>query len=165
VTEFVWVTESIVQQLVDLAHKDNPALVWVESTAVGLKMHELGLPYYGAQQKTPDRKHILDADPQHSIALSMNSCDEGLNLQAWARTIYSTPVHNAVKMEQTLGRNHRPGQDADEIDVFIAQLAKHHEESWIRALWHARFLRETTGQEQKLLQMTLADMPIPGGWE
>ena len=159
VTEHIWVTDSIVRQLIDFAHSDKPALVWVENTAVGLKMHSLGLPYYGAQQKTPDRAHVLDADPKQSIALSMQSCDEGLNLQAWQRTIYSAPTFNAGKMEQTLGRNHRPGQDADEIDVYIAQLARHHEQTWVRCLRHARFLEESTGQAQKLLQMTLVDLP------
>ena len=162
--EHVWVTDSIVEELIAFAHSDKPALVWIEISAVGDKMQSLGLDYYGRQQRTADGRHILDASPKQSIALSMNSCDEGLNLQAWQRAIYTAPTADATKWEQTLGRYHRPGQQADELEVHIAQLAEHHEESWFRALYHARFLQETTGQQQKLLQMTLAEMPYPNGW-
>jgi hypothetical protein len=160
--EHVWVTDDVIKQLIEFASVE-PTLVWVEpqsgGVAVGLRMHALGLPYYGAKQCTPEGKHILDADPTRSMALSIEACGEGLDLQPWQRTLVSAPVPNANKWEQFLGRNHRSGQTADEIDVYVAQLAAHHEESWVKALHHAMFLREMTGQQQRLLQMTLVDLP------
>lgn len=161
-TEHIWVTTEVVQALVNEAkprtgHK--PAIVWVESVAVGELMHRLGLTYYGAQGKSPDGMYILDADPRHPFAASIRSAGEGLNLQAWSRAIYTCPMSDAIQWEQSLGRIHRDGQDEDTCYIQVVLLGDAHEDCWKRAMRHAEYLWQITGQEQKLLQATIIDMP------
>jgi hypothetical protein len=158
--EHVWITDSVVKQLIAEASREKapPAIVWIESVAVGLACHVLGLPYYGAEGKTPDRKRsILDADPSKPLAASINACGEGLNLQPWSRNLISSPISDAVKWEQMLGRTHREGQEADDVRLQVAMVSKAHSESWAKAIDHARYLESITGQQQKLLAATIVD--------
>lgn len=163
--EHVWVSDSIVKALIAAANDEHdPGIVWIESIAVGHMMHAQGLPYYGKKGMTPEGRNILDA--KGPIAASINSISEGHNLQdRWSRNIVSAPLQCALRWEQMLGRTVRIGQQADEVTVQVAMLGQIHRDSWLKAREHARFLEQITGQEQKLLEMTLVDLPDTGEYE
>jgi hypothetical protein len=155
--EHVWIDHSVVDAIIAEA-RTAPTIVWVEHRAVGWMLHERGLRYYGQQGRSKDGRDILDADPNDSFAASLRSAGTGLNLQAWARLLYSSPIPDAQVWQQSLGRVHRPGQEADECEALVAMLSDAHEDAWAKALQHAAFLRESTGDEPKLLQATLVDL-------
>lgn len=157
-TEHVWVTHDIVMRLIEESFNGDPAIVWVETVAVGELMHALGYPYYGKQGRTPDRKRsILDAPPSQPFAASIRSVGEGHDLQAWNRNLVSAPIQAADQWEQLLGRTHRDGQAADEVTVQVAMYTSIHQACWRTAIDHARFLQSMTGQEQKLLIATMGE--------
>jgi hypothetical protein len=60
--------------------------------------------------------------------------------------------------QQMLGRTHRPGQIADEVEVDVLLGCKEHANAWRRALSAAEAIRDTTGADSKLL---LADVDWP----
>lgn len=156
--EHVWVTTDIVDAVIRSARLE-PSIVWVESTAVGHMMHARGLPYYGRGASTPEGEHIITASPPASIAASIHACREGLNLQAWARNIITCPTGDAGIWEQSLARTHREGQDADTVTAEVLLTSRAHRRAWCRAIEHASFLQESTGQAQKLLQASIFGMP------
>lgn len=158
--EYVWVTPVIIDAIIETARLTR-AIVWVESRAVGFKLHERGLTYYGAKGQTVEKRSILDADPKLPFAASVKSAGEGQDLQAWDTALITSPNPDAGVWEQTLGRCHRDGQLADEVNVMVAMLSSAHDDAWTKAMGHAVYLQQITGQEQKLLQADLIDLPGP----
>jgi hypothetical protein len=154
ITEHIWIDDSIVKFIVSKAHESPPAIVWVESVAVGQKLELLGIPYYGSQARSVIAGNILSANPDQPIACSVKAIGQGHNLQAWSRAIVAAPTSDAMIWEQMLGRFHRDGQLADECLVSVAMLTNGHHNSWQKALEHAKYLEQITGQPQKLLQST-----------
>lgn len=154
--EHVWITYDVIDRLISDA-REARSIVWVEAIAVGLTMHERGLTYYGAEGKSPDKRSILDATITEPFAASIQSAGEGQNLQPWSDAIVTAPMPDAARWEQMLGRQHRDGQEADEVTVRVCMLGEAHSISWERAVQHARYLESITGQPQKLLQATMVD--------
>ncbi len=155
VIEHVWMSDEIVQALIGRAKK-NSAIVWIESVAVGERMHSLGLRYCGRQGLTADGEYIEDM--RGPICASIASNSEGRNLQfQWSHAIVSCPMKDAVVWEQMIGRIHREGQTKDEVSIDVLFTCENHRRAWKRALIHAAYLETINGQPQKLLQATIIE--------
>ena len=64
--------------------------------------------------------------------------------------------------QQMIGRTHRPGQQADEVEVEVLLGCLEHVNAWRRARTAAEAVRDTTGADSKLL---IADVTWPSDVE
>lgn len=152
-----WVTHDILHEILREADvKNSPQLIWTEYGAVGDYLETLGFTYYRNQGLSKDKRYIGDAKGDTSPVLSVRACGEGLNLQdRWHRALYLTPMPSGQDWEQTLGRIHRPGQEADSCEVQIVTGHDRLEEAFDKAMEAARYMSTMQGAPQKL---TLADI-------
>jgi hypothetical protein len=138
----------------------QPGIVWVEHRFFGDRLAEFsGCKHYGAKGLTDRGEFIDDADPNSAVILSIDANKEGRNLQhKWSRNLITAPPEGADVWQQMLGRTHRPGQPADEVEVDVLLGCKEHANAWRRAVSAAYAIRDTTGADSKLL---LADVDWP----
>jgi hypothetical protein len=138
----------------------EPGIVWTEHDLFARRLAELsGCKYYGAKGLTDRGEFIDDASPLQAAIVSIDANKEGRNLQhKWYRNLVTAPPEGADVWQQMLGRTHRPGQIADEVEVDVLLGCKEHANAWRRALSAAEAIRDTTGAESKLL---LADTDWP----
>ncbi len=127
-----------------LAYPD-PGLVWVEHIEFGEALATLtGIDFH----------HTKDSKPTpliHAI-LSVRAFSEGYNLQVhWNRNLVTSCPSNGAEWEQLIGRTHRKGQPADEVTVEVLYTDACHDDAMTSALESAAYLRDTLGQQQKLL--------------
>jgi hypothetical protein len=131
---------------------NDPVMIWIEHQAPGEKLVELtGLSYYHRQGKDQHGNAIEDADPNESMILSIASNNEGRNLQAWNRSLVIPPPGSGKTWEQLLGRQHRPGQLADQVEVLVMLGHARVSEAMSQAFSDARYIQQTTLNPQKLL--------------
>ncbi len=132
-------------------------LVWVEHRAVGMRLEKLtGWPYYHRQGLTEEGKSIDDHDPTYGPAVvSIAANSEGRNLQHWHSNFVFTPPASGKVWEQMIGRTHRTGQKSDEVRFVVAMGHQSIYNTWSQVLADARYVADTTGQPQKLLQASL----------
>jgi hypothetical protein len=133
---------------------EEPGLVWTEHKEFAFKLSELsGAPYYGARGLTPAGKFIDDADPKSSAIASIDANREGRNLQSkWSRMLFTSPPASSDIWQQSIGRLHRSGQEADEVQVDILMGCGEHHRAVLRAIQNAESVRDTTGAASKLLE-------------
>jgi len=157
-----WYTEGVIRELITNAGWET--LVWVEHVAVGEKFSEItGWRYYHGQGMSGSR-YIEDHKPTSPAILSIAANCEGRNLQAWSRNLVVTPPASGRVWEQLLGRTHRPGQLADEIEAIVVIGHPRVRDDIMQACMDAEYVRDTTGQPQKLLLADGAlDMIRTGG--
>lgn len=154
-TEAVWIDNGALQCAVDWAYS-HKGIIWVEHQCVGERLErEAGIPYYGRKGMTAAGKFIDDHPPDKSLVASIHANKEGRNLQAWCENLFMGIPANGAVCEQTMGRTHREGQEADEVMVDILVSCAEHLEAFEQARRDARYIEATTGQPQKLLLATV----------
>jgi hypothetical protein len=67
-----------------------------------------------------------------------------------------TPPTSGTVWEQLLGRTHRPGQESDEVEVWVYRHTTELKQAIVKATADAEYQRGTTGNDQKLLNATYA---------
>ena len=108
-----WITYDALYALVGSC--TEPTLIWTDLTAAGEAMEKrLGIPFFHDEQRTDGGAALRDAGLA-TLALSIKSCREGVNLQQWSQNLVLTPPASAEFWEQMLGRTHRSLQKADEV--------------------------------------------------
>ena len=151
-TEAVWFHEHLLRSIACLS---GSCLVWYEHKAVGEKLREQGLPTFGAQGKEiTTGKHIYDY-AGISAAVSVNAMCEGFNLQRWSKNIVLNCTPTGTVWEQLIGRTHRSGQEADNVEVELITTTDVQRKDFRQARRDAEYIQATTGQAQKL---TVADI-------
>lgn len=93
-------------------------IVWVEFVEVGHQLSKLAkIPYYGEGDKA--KRGIQNEDGKRSVILSIQSNNEGLNLQdRFFNNFFATFPSSAKLAGQAIGRTHRPFQKRDEVFVW-----------------------------------------------
>lgn len=86
-----------------------------------------------------------------TIIASRKSNATGRNLQAWNRSLVVSPPGGADELEQLIAREHRPGQKADEVNIDLVFACAEHVKAWQDARAGAEMVRDTLGQQQKIL--------------
>lgn len=145
--------------------KKNDGIVWCEHTffARGLA-RRTGIPYFGQQALTEDGKSLValaaskDAGKM-PIICSVKACGTGQNLQAWNANLFTTCPTQAADLEQVLGRTHRDGQEADEVNVDIMLGSWEGWNAWNLSNAQAKATGDTYGDAHKLLMATVAGFP------
>jgi hypothetical protein len=154
-TRCLWINAQL-QNLINVvsALANIQTIVWVNSPYLGdaLSLYT-GLPFFGANN--PDNPE--NAGGNQSIICSMDMHGTGKNLQQFSENVFVNCPSSAQKWEQLLGRTHRPGQQKDTVECVVLQ---HHEvlkRSFNNAIEQAKYLQDTTGNQQKLLQATIVN--------
>lgn len=160
-----WISDKVLDWIVKWSRK-SPGLIWTDRPAVGLRLAERGLAYYG-QDGVDLRtgKRTEEHDPSVSCVLGRKSNDSGRNLQAWRRNLIVDVPSRGTDWEQLIGRTHRPGQQAERIDVDLLFGCIEDVEAFWKA--HGRALRAQgiTGQAQKLCHADLSCVLEPDALE
>jgi hypothetical protein len=158
-TQAVCFNDFIVRDIAAWAH-EHKGIVWYEHNAIGEWISKLsGLPKYGGGKAAKEallgnpKKGIPGEDGSRSVICSVDAHGTGTNgLQHRFNTnllIHITPDPN--KVEQVLGRTHRPGQTEPVTAYFYRhteELRRHLED----ALDAATYVQGTGFGEQKLLK-------------
>jgi len=140
----VWVTDEPLSHLVQIARTQAPALIWYDEVAVADKLRQLGVEVVAAGEKVQGAPRVL--------AVSLRSHGTGLDgLQAWARAVYACVPANGSAWEQALGRQHRQGQQADEVCAWVPAWAGPQTHAFQTARRDAEWIATTTGNAQKIL--------------
>lgn len=157
-TIIVWHDDSVLQLCAEWMKKGG--VVWTEHALFAERLSELtGAPYFGAKGFSKDGTYIEDsAEP--AIIASIDANREGKNLQEkWSRALIVSPPDGWDVWEQTLGRFHRTGQKADQVEIDFLFGCTEHANAWRNALAGTYAVRDTVGGAgPKLL---LADPDVP----
>jgi len=146
----VWLDDSAIKACIQWA-KQGPGIIWTEHDAFARKLAlDSGLPYFGKQGKDAKGRMIEDAYPEEIVIASIASNGEGRNLQAWSRSLVTSPPPSGSTWEQVLGRCHREGQKADEVSYEYLVTCREHHVAIQQALADARYIEHSTGQAQKI---------------
>lgn len=138
--------------------KQGPGIIWIDSPTVGEWIAEEGIPYFGAGTDAELLEFAARPDAgQHAIACSIQAHGTGKNLQAWSRNLVTYPPGSGAIWEQMIGRTHRSGQDADTVYVDLILASRGADRAWESAKWDARFVKQTWGQNHRLLVATVED--------
>ena len=127
----------------------------LEFGAFGRRVAEISdLPRHGGG---PDSERaILAESGKTSIIASIKSHGTGRDgLQfLFSKQHVAQPPSSGDAWEQLMGRLHREGQRADEVDTWVPRHTDEMKESIDKAFADARFIAEVMGTSQKLLLAT-----------
>jgi hypothetical protein len=150
--EAIWIDDFLVKAALAWAHDKNskPGILWYSWRAVGEKLAQSGLPFFGPGEKASAELIKIDAKKHPIIIASIKAHGTGKDLQGYANHLVTTPPSGGVEWEQLLGRSHRPGQLADEVDFKVYVHTLETEGAFRNAVRDAGYIESTTGQKQKL---------------
>ena len=157
----VWLSD---QPLISAALRvTHPAIVWVEHIATGRKLREItGWPYFHRLGISDDGRRIDDADGTTPIIASITANAEGRNLQRFHHNLVITPPGSGKTWEQLIGRTHRHGQTADEVEIEIMIGHPSIARTLDQARKDAAYIGSITGSPQKLEIADMVSAPGPG---
>lgn len=146
----IWLDRDFAPRLVRTWMSDGPGIIWYEHTAIGI---EIARVFQLEQFDGGTDKQLLAATPEttpHPVC-SIRAHGTGKELQAWSRAIVLGAIANGTAYEQLLGRLHRDGQQADEVEYVIPLHHESLEMALDNAMAHAQYKEETFEGRQKLL--------------
>ena len=150
-TETVWIDDFIVRNALAWL-KDHPkGIIWHNDVAIESALRAAGVPTYGAGEVPP-----LDGS-KGGVALSIRVHGTGLNLQyAHNENLLMSFPSSGKTMEQLIGRTHRQGQDADEVNVWYYAHTVDASAAVMKARQDSRYIESTQGTPMKLNLCTWA---------
>lgn len=153
-TEVVWIDEYLARDAAAWALRER-GIVWYDQTAFGRRVAELaGLPLHGGGPDAEAR--ILAERGDRSVVASLKAHGTGRDgLQyLFCKNLFSNPPSSADGWEQPMGRTHRIGQPADEVDFEVYRHTPELRDAVDRAVRQAKFVEGVMGTYQKLLAAT-----------
>lgn len=144
-----WIDTEVLEKLI----KRTPpkSLVWVDRHAVGRKLAELtGWPFHHAGGRDDNGRYIEDLQGEQTAILSVMANLEGRNLQKWSSNVVVSPLPDGGVLEQQIGRTHRRGQEADEVNVLFMLGHEVLRRGMDQAFRDAKYIQNTTGVRSKL---------------
>ena len=152
-----WVDDSVIKRAARWMVAER-GIVWVEHREFGERLNLVTkVPYYSRGGLDAAGRSILDHPKGYPMICSIAANAEGRNLQAWNTNLIVSPPSSGATWEQLLGRTHRDGQEEDEVTATLLLAIREQGAAFERARNDARYITDTTGQEQKL---TYADVTV-----
>jgi len=146
-----WVDDSTLKYCLGWMIQNESGIVWTEHVAFGERLAaEMGTGFCGRHGKDANGKAIEDYNGAPVVA-SVAANAEGRNLQAWNRNLVVTAKPTGALWEQLLGRTHRPGQEGDTVYCDWICACDEQNAGFHQLMADARYIQDTTGQNQKLL--------------
>lgn len=119
ITHSDWLSDEAIKAVLEDCKKDQ-TLIWCASKTFAKRLAEVsGLPWFGAQGLNKNGLMIEDYDGSDSLIVSTKPNLQGRNLQKYNRNLICGIPPTPGDWEQLIGRTHRMGQEADEIQVRI----------------------------------------------
>ncbi len=148
-----WVDSTLIEDAIKWGH-EHQGIIWYRHTVVGEAVAKFGgFPLYGGGDEASQGIALENKRrPVRTIVASMNSHDEGKNLEGWSKNLFLEFPGNASKIEQLLARTHRPGQLADKVEFWLYRHTPELITVFETCLAQARFLEETIGMLQRITQ-------------
>ena len=145
----IWIDEYLIDRCMDILSDPNrpPTIVWCHHRALLEAFERRGLTTYKAGSEIPEI-------PAHHCAMSMKAHGTGKNLQKWSENILTYFPSNGSILEQLIGRTHRPGQEADEVNVLYFNQHRAIKKNIEKALEISRYIQDTQGNRMKILAAT-----------
>ncbi len=153
-TKTIWLDDFLVKEA-ELWGNANKGIIWYAHTCLGEAIAtRLGVPLLEGGTDNL----IAFATPQANPVLvcSIAAHGTGKNLQAWSKNLATSPPSNGTTWEQMIGRTHRPGQKADEVEFDILLPTHHSVAAFDAAVNDAHYQQMTTGAAQKLIYASKA---------
>ncbi len=150
-TEPVWLDDFLVRDACAWARKEH-GVVWYEHDAYGRAVADrLGVPLHGGGPNAGAL--ILAENGKRSIVASIKAHGTGRDgLQhRFATQLVANPPASGAGWEQLLGRLHRTGQQADEVEAHLYRHTDSVRGAFDNALAQAHYIQSTLGNRQKLL--------------
>ncbi len=141
----------LVQDAADWAKKHR-GIIWYEHKAFGQRIAEVsGLPRHGGGIGAEAR--ILAEKGDRSIVASLKSHGTGRDglQRIFKDQLLANPPSSGDLFEQVLGRLHRIGQEADEVNCSVYRHTPEMAGAIDKALCQAKFVAGIIGSNQKLL--------------
>lgn len=149
-TEAVWVDDFLVRDAAEWA-RTNTGIVWYEHDAFGRAVAKAaGIPFYGPGADASAA--IITESGTRSIVASIRAHGTGKNLQMFRSQLVANPPSDGGTWEQLVGRTHRAGQLADEVEVHVYRHVDAMREALDKARDLAAYIEGTMGGSQKLLR-------------
>lgn len=156
-----------VLDMIETWAREAPGIVWISHRAVAEALAVRGLPCYlndGVDARTG--RVIESHDPREgSIVASIASNATGRNLQAWNRALVVGVPPNGSQWEQLLGRQHRDGQQAEEVTVDVLFACGEDVRGFWRSVQDSEFQQTLTGQPHKLVSADLEDVAVAADFQ
>lgn len=137
-----WLSKYLIDFALDWLTTNPNSIIWYSSRAVEEALHRSGLPVFGAGARLPDSPI--------ACAMSIPAHGIGKNLQVWNNQLVLEPPSSGLIWEQLLGRTHRLGQQADEVNCSVIQSQKTHKNALNKALYDAKVQHQLLGNRLKL---------------
>lgn len=148
-TETVWIDDFLIRDALDWRKHHPKGIIWHSDLATEYALRAAGVPTYGKGEVAPED------GSKGGIALSIRVHGTGLNLQyAHHENLILSMPSGGKTMEQLLGRTHRQGQEADEVNCWHYGHTGPAREALVSARADALYLQQTHGSPQKLVYCT-----------
>lgn len=145
-------------------NRGEGALLWVWNQEMGKWLYEgleeagLAVKYAGAGSTLFDPGNI-EKTKDFVTVTSIPAHYEGKNMQPFQNQMYVQWPRPAKEAEQSLGRTHRNGQEADELIVHTLNSLPFDHELFAACLNDTLYIQQTTSLRQKLVQASYDPMP------
>lgn len=153
-TEAVWVDTFLAEDAAEWG-RTHRGIIWSSIKALGHKVAELGgFRYFGGKAETPG---LTVDDAQGTIVASVDSWGTGTDgfQTKYATQLVLVPFSSGKEWTQVLGRLHREGQPADEVECWTYRHTVAMRGAMGQALDDSRFIEDLTGDPQKLTSATV----------
>lgn len=138
----VWIDYGVVAWAADWMSRQDKAILWFHSAAVGEMLEQFGV--------TPQWEGKAHPTVNPKPALAINVYHKGHELQPWNHQLMLEVPPSGLRWEQMLGRTHREGQKAPAVTADVAQHTWVLRSSFDTALEKSEYIEDTTYQPQKL---------------
>lgn len=146
----VWIDDSVVDAAAIWA-AEAPGIIWCEHVPLAERLAKrTKLAYYGKKGLDARGRAIEDHPAGESLIASEASNAEGRDLQKWHRNLITSCPANGLRWEQILGRTHRDGQEADEVEFTVFVTAIEHVRAFDQACKDAVHVQLVDQKDQKL---------------
>ena len=143
------------------------AIFWVDNLEMGVWLREAfnaaGAQAYLCGASKADHQFLVDLEGKQDgsklLILSLGANKEGKNLQFMQHQMYVQWPRPAKFAEQSLGRQHRHGQKADELVATTMLSLPFDRELFAACLNDALYIHQTLGTPQKLVYANYDPLP------
>ena len=145
-------------------HRKVGGIIWVYNTELGLWAKELleeaGIDVlYCPAGDQANRDIVEPTNGNRIVVASIVAHGTGKNLQHFQNQIYLQWPRPAALAEQSLGRTHRNGQQADELVVHTLHSSEFDYMTFGACLNDAVYIQQSTGTRQKIVYCNYDPMP------